>query len=247
MRRGHEEGIFEPMEAGLPAPQSADLRALSTSEGAFPQFTPSHDRLVVSPQDWLDCWSGLDHRARMIVNTDRIYVIGDRRAEQALAARQDLRLNAGRLEAANPTGMSELDSLMRVEEGEVRTTVVPRRHRGGHLLMRSTQIGVPSSQIGAPSGQIGAPSGMSLLGITFWIADEKLMVEWPDFGPVFGLTAAETKIVEQLIQGLGAEAIGANLQVSINTVRTHISHVYEKLGITCREELWRRLAPYRLN
>lgn len=232
MRRGHEEGIFERLEAGLPPP-SADLRALRTSEGAFPQFTPSHDRPLVSPQDWLDCWSGLDHRARMVVNTDRIYVIGDRRAEQALAARQDLRLNSRRLESANPAGMSELDSLVRVEDGEVRTAVIPRRHRGGHLLMRSARI--------------GARSGMSLLGITFWIADEKLMVEWPDFGPVFGLTAAETKIVDQLIQGLGAEAIGANLQVSINTVRTHISHVYEKLGITCREELWRRLAPYRLN
>lgn len=215
------------------SPAQVGLTSVAMGSSAFPQLMPSCDWRGTSPQDWLDCWSGLDHRARMVVTNERIYVAGDHRAEQAIVARQDLRLNSGRVELVDPTCRSELDNLVRVEEGEGRTICVRRRQRGGHLLMRASRL--------------GGPPGVFLLGIAFWIADENFAVEWPDFRRIFGLTAAEAKIVEQLIQGVGAETIAAALRVSINTVRTHISHVYEKLGITCREELWRRLAPYRIN
>jgi DNA-binding CsgD family transcriptional regulator len=48
-----------------------------------------------------------------------------------------------------------------------------------------------------------------------------------------------------LLHGHSAETISKQQKLSINTVRTHIRHAYEKLDITCREALWRRLAPYR--
>lgn len=233
MDRGRTERAFEPVDDGMLLPAFAGAGGCATSRGAFPQFTPSSRQFGVSPQDWLDWWSGLDHRARMVVTAERVYMVGDLRAERVLAAREDLRLASRRLELVNPAGMPDLESLIHIEEGEVRTICIRRRRRGGHLLMRAVRL--------------AAPPGMSLIGIAFWIADERFVVEWPDFRPIFGLTAAEAKIVEQLIQGVAAEEIAALLQVSINTVRTHISHVYEKLGITCREELWRRLAPYRIN
>lgn len=198
---------------------------------AFPQLAQSDG--ISQAHEWLGSWSGLDGRARMVVTGDRIYVVGERRAEQALAGRQDLRVVAGRLEATDPTATSDLDSLLDVKNDEVRTLFLPRRLHDGHLVMRA--------------GPLGGQEGTRLIGVTFWIADERSVVEWPDFGPIFGLTAAEAKVVEQLIQGISAEGIAAALSVSINTVRTHICHVYEKLGITCREQLWRRLAPYRLN
>jgi DNA-binding CsgD family transcriptional regulator len=187
----------------------------------------------IAHQDWLECWGDLDHRARMVVTMDRTFVAGDCRAEEALAARHDLRLENGRVATVNPAGASELEALLCVSGAETRTICIPRRQRSGHVLMRAARLGSMHEK--------------TVLGITFWVADDRFAVEWPDFRPIFGLTAAEAKVVEKLIHGVSAEDIGRALKVSINTVRSHISHVYEKLGITCREQLWRRLAPYRIN
>jgi DNA-binding CsgD family transcriptional regulator len=33
----------------------------------------------------------------------------------------------------------------------------------------------------------------------------------------------------------------------VHTVRAHLRHCYDKLGVSYREALWQRLAPYRLN
>jgi DNA-binding CsgD family transcriptional regulator len=205
----------------------------SPSESAFPQLTTTSEWSGLAPPSSLECWGEIDGFSRMIVTAERVYVDGDSRAREALASRRDLRLNSKHLEMVDAAAMAELKHLVRVEPGETRTAVVRRREQGGHLLMRAAQL---SSQ-----------AGTSLIGIAFRVADDLFSAEWPDLAPVFGFTAAEAKIVELLLQGLGAELIASKQKVSINTVRTHISHVYEKLGIACREELWRRLAPYRLN
>lgn len=207
--------------------------APSPGSSAFPQLSVDCDWRGVRPRDWLECWSGIDGLARLVVTAERIFLGGDSRAEEALALRHDLRCNSRRLETVDPAESSTLDALVRVEKGETRTAFLHRRRRGGHLLMRATQL--------------AAPAGMPLVGIAFRLADEAFAPRWADLEAIFGLTGSEAKIVELLLQGLGADAIASRQKISINTVRTHISHVYEKLGIACREELWRRLAPYRLN
>lgn len=207
------------------------------SRSAFPQLAPQitglPDGLGIGPREWLECWGAIDGFARVIVTAERVHLVSDSRAEQALDERHDLRLNNGRLETVDPTAMAELDRLVQVEKGERRSLFVQRRQRGGHLMLRASQV--------------AAPGGMPLVAIAFRLADDRFVPEWGDLGAIFGLTAAEARIVQHLLRGLGADAIAERQKVSINTVRTHISHVYEKLGIACREELWRRLAPYRLN
>jgi DNA-binding CsgD family transcriptional regulator len=168
----------------------------------------------------------------MMVLADRTYIAGDHRAEQTLAARKDLRLDHGRVETADPSGAAALRLLLSTE-AKALTTCVPRRGREGHLMMRAARI--------------GEHRDLALFGIQFWIADDSFAVEWPDFGPIFGFTTAEASIVRQLLEGATGEAIATGMGISINTVRTHISHVYEKLGISSREQLWRRLAPYRID
>ena len=36
------------------------------------------------------------------------------------------------------------------------------------------------------------------------------------------------------------------LHTSVKTVRTHIRHVYSKLGVSSREELFHKLTPYMI-
>lgn len=74
--------------------------------------------------------------------------------------------------------------------------------------------------------------------------------ERPDFaclGEAFNLTAAEESIARQLLGGLTPSQIAAAERVSINTVRSHIAHLYAKLGASNREEMWVKCAPFMVN
>ena len=51
------------------------------------------------------------------------------------------------------------------------------------------------------------------------------------------LTAKEIEILESLVDGKSRKEIAAENHVSENTIKTHISHVYEKFGVSSRESL----------
>jgi DNA-binding CsgD family transcriptional regulator len=53
----------------------------------------------------------------------------------------------------------------------------------------------------------------------------------------FALSVREEEILCYLVRGKSAKSIAAAAYISYNTVKTHISHVYQKLGVHTREEL----------
>jgi DNA-binding CsgD family transcriptional regulator len=59
-----------------------------------------------------------------------------------------------------------------------------------------------------------------------------------------GLTPAERSVVRLAAEGLSNPDIGARLFMSRSTVKTHLSHVYAKLGITNRTELAALAVPH---
>ena len=54
-----------------------------------------------------------------------------------------------------------------------------------------------------------------------------------------GLTAREAQVVNLMLEGHSARAIGEVLKISGETVRVHRRHIYEKLGISSQGELFR--------
>jgi DNA-binding NarL/FixJ family response regulator len=50
------------------------------------------------------------------------------------------------------------------------------------------------------------------------------------------LTAKEQQVLDLLAQGLAYKQIGDELKISINTIRTHLRHIYEKLHVQSRTE-----------
>lgn len=61
----------------------------------------------------------------------------------------------------------------------------------------------------------------------------------------FQLTAAEARVALMLAEGQGPQAIADSRGVSINTVRTQVRNLYDKLGVTRQSELAARLQPLR--
>jgi DNA-binding NarL/FixJ family response regulator len=51
------------------------------------------------------------------------------------------------------------------------------------------------------------------------------------------LTPTELEVVQLVIDGLNNPEVAARLFMSRGTVKTHLSHVYTKLGVTNRTEL----------
>nr|WP_282438052.1 helix-turn-helix transcriptional regulator [Slackia exigua] len=53
----------------------------------------------------------------------------------------------------------------------------------------------------------------------------------------YGLTTRELEILGQLARGRDGKFIEQELVLSYNTVKTHIKHIYQKLGVHSRQEL----------
>ena len=66
---------------------------------------------------------------------------------------------------------------------------------------------------------------------------DAVLIRCRELGEQFGLTQSEVRILEQLARGRTARYISDELGISFNTVRTHIRHVYEKMGIHSKQEL----------
>lgn len=69
---------------------------------------------------------------------------------------------------------------------------------------------------------------------------------WVDVADVLGLTRAEGGIVQHLVSGKTAEQIAVELDISVETVRTHIRRVYAKLNVRSREQFFSLVSPFRI-
>jgi DNA-binding NarL/FixJ family response regulator len=58
----------------------------------------------------------------------------------------------------------------------------------------------------------------------------------PDAGEKVFLTPREMEILVRLTEGLSNKEIGTRLDIGVGTVRTHITHIFEKLHVRCRSE-----------
>ena len=58
----------------------------------------------------------------------------------------------------------------------------------------------------------------------------------PSAGEKDSLSPREMEILVLLSEGLSNKEIGVRLDIGVGTVRTHISHIFEKLHVRCRSE-----------
>lgn len=57
------------------------------------------------------------------------------------------------------------------------------------------------------------------------------------------LSNREREILDLLAQGLMYKSIGSKLNISTETVRTHVRNIYEKLQVSSRMEAIRKVFP----
>jgi RNA polymerase sigma factor (sigma-70 family) len=57
-----------------------------------------------------------------------------------------------------------------------------------------------------------------------------------DTSKLEGLSQREEEILQHLSKGYSTKEIAERLSVSVNTVRTHLQHIYDKLHVRSRTE-----------
>jgi DNA-binding NarL/FixJ family response regulator len=86
----------------------------------------------------------------------------------------------------------------------------------------------------------------SVMAGGFWIGDERVTnvdEGWRKLNAsrrrtkAFGLTSREMEIVEGVVAGDKNSAIARRLSISENTVKRHLTHIFDKLGASSRVEL----------
>jgi DNA-binding CsgD family transcriptional regulator len=97
-----------------------------------------------------------------------------------------------------------------------------------NLLIPQDQEGLDQRGLGGPAG-LGGQGGWhpprieGVWGGSWLGPPEEIQPKEP-------LTDSETRVLRYLPTNLSAPEIAGQLSVSVNTVRTHMRHVYEKLG-----------------
>lgn len=176
----------------------------------------------------LETWLGLGSRARLIVTDDLALQWRNPAAEALLGRRDPLVLTGHTVRARDPADGRRLQDFVRRASAETTILCLAERGQEGHLLAAAVRL----------PGR--------LVGLTAFYASDEAQYRWADLREVFGLTTSERDIAQALASGLTAEAVARKLRTSIKTVRTHIRHIYSKLGLSSREELFRKLTPYMI-
>lgn len=180
-----------------------------------------------SRQD-LDCWHAFDGCARVVLRPDGEVLHWCDLARTLPQAGLGFSLQAKKLRFRNAL----------VDEAFL------RKHIGADgfgLLDRDTGRALLASYRTCKLG--GEPAIALMLRL---VRDDQRM-DFACLAQAFDLTPAEEGIALHLLSGSSPSDIARSEALSINTVRSHIAHIYAKLEARNREEMWVKCAPFMVS
>lgn len=189
----------------------------------------------IGPKDHIDlcvmtaAWDQLDDRGRFLLRRDgTILAAGDN--ARAIVMNSD---NLSILEGSKLIGCGQarhaFTRLLEVAPQQTDSVILQEKRSGGHCVISA--VGVCRNSV----------------GVAIRLATGAFRPRFADLAEAFALTPSEVHVIEMLLCGSTPRDIGRELRISVHTVRAHIRHCYDKLGISSREELWQKLSPFRLN
>lgn len=158
------------------------------------------------------------------------------KASEALAARDGLQLQAGKLRAASAAEDREFQQAIK---SAIRSAISgePSRARGLALTKLSGQrnLGIIVQPVQ------GEQRGSAVPTVAVYLRDPEANadVESDLVRQLFDLTPAEAAVARRLTAGLTLEDTAQSLDISRNTARAHLRSIFSKSGITRQTELVR--------
>ncbi|WP_205479337.1 LuxR C-terminal-related transcriptional regulator [Sphingomonas arenae] len=175
-------------------------------------------------------WLASDEVARLLVDDQLLIrwtnaVASSWLDSRAVVASVEGRLCVGRSDA-------ELGALLARARFRPEGTCIPLQDGASHLIVCARRV--------SDAGQ-GCVYGLSLRR-----TDEQCSGRAVGLGKAYGLTACEEGIAQLLFHGATAQEAAERLKISVETVRTHIRRLYQKLGVNSREALLTQVRPFMM-
>lgn len=177
----------------------------------------------------LSAYERIENRSHVILDRSGAVLAMSDRTKIEISRFGCFAIKQQHLIAGLPHAEKQLQRLLRLPQNSVENAVVPCRSIDGHVILSAT----------------GLCDATILLRMQ--VADPDYIIKLVDLTEAFGLTPSEAHVVELLLGGHGPSKISDELGISVHTVRAHLRHCYDKLGVSSREELWQTLAPYHIN
>lgn len=179
---------------------------------------------------YLHAWSDRTGVPCLIVAPDGQLIWGNQIGHVLLDDGDRLTDQSGRLQCSDKSQQAELMTFLEqaADKGDVWVYLDAKI---GNLLIRGEPI---------------RRNGQRAAGLMIHPVGEATEAVWADLTRIFPLTRAEAAVVRNAAAGARADAIAADLGVSLETVRTHFRRIYAKLGVGSREQLFALVTPYRL-
>ena len=165
----------------------------------------------------------------MIVDEDLTLIWANKAAEEECAAKKSFLIESGRLTLGQECDDARFTSFLC--ECDARDRV----------FTHTIEIAEP---LLARCRTVEHESEERFYGVSFFRPSDKPADLAPPLRSLFGLTNMEERIIAMLNDGSMADVVADDLEVSIATVRKHISNAYRKIGVSSREELFALLRTY---
>jgi DNA-binding CsgD family transcriptional regulator/PAS domain-containing protein len=238
-------------------PECADVLVIARPQGQPPFERASLDALTLLAPHLARAWRvkralveweervgtltfALDRLARAVIVTDGDGKVrfANRAADRLLSAGDGVDTKGGRIRARDPHGTAGLHSLIRrattAAIGEADLAV-------DAMALRRIDDGVPLAVVVEPiapthAGRLGHDANP---GALLFIGDSEASSR-PSarrLRIVYGLTRAEARLTELVVQGHGLAAAADVMGITANTAKFHMKTVFQKVGVSRQTEL----------
>ena len=159
-------------------------------------------------------------------------------ARRRLGPRCGLALVADMLEWNSPA----IDKQLRALRGRAHLTAGEPRRLASEMLRVPRAAGLPPLEILAVSLE-GLDLAEGGAAIALFLSDADQAAETPAtvLRRLYGLTAAEARVAGEIRRGNGIDEAATRLGLKRETVRTHLKHIFAKVGTTRQADLVRLL------
>ena len=117
------------------------------------------------------------------------------------------------------------------------STVVPLMMTEDLLVLYSI---IPAYNLAEAAGFLSMTTAILIIGIYYLAVSGKKNIEplpLLDVSRRYRLTERETEVLKELVAGARYKEIGQKFAISPETVKSHVSKVYRKLGVSAKQEL----------
>lgn len=197
-----------------------------------------HRRNIALETEARTAASALDHLYIGLIRLDRDAKVlaMNRGAERIVSQRDGLTITRAGLEAARTEETRQLRRL--IADASLRSEGIGFGS-GGAIPISRPSLKRPLSVLvsPAPTASLQLPGVRG--GAILFVTDPEAAIESDEeiLKRLFGLTATEARIAGLLVQGRDLNEVCGELSIRRTTARTHLRHLFEKLGVRRQGEL----------